>query len=192
MNNMPIPDWGTQFSKAEFGDPEMMANRATAFERKIRRRNIIEYVTGILLAGTFGWVGWLTLAEGELFVALGCLVMIAGVGAVMYKLHTVASNEVRSPEVDCRMHMRSQLVRQQRALSTVDRWYIGPLVPGVITCLAAMAEYSARTIGWPAALAGTVMPIVIAGGTFVAVSWLNRKAAKTLTKRINELDQEAA
>ncbi|WP_209347594.1 hypothetical protein [Pontixanthobacter sp. CEM42] len=189
MSDFPIAQWGALETNATFTQPTESTMRLTQFERKIRRRNIIEYTAGLLVIAVFGWVAWLSANAGEYLVTASWLTLIAGNIVVMVNLRRLASNLVRSPETDCHSHLRAQMVHQREALQSVAKWYVGPLVPGLLLAIVAMAIMTAETAGWLAAMVGLFIPALFVGAILAGVIWLNRRAARTLSDKIAEMDR---
>jgi hypothetical protein len=165
--------------------------RLSQFEKKVRRRNLIEYTAGLLVIGGFGWVAWLAADAGESLVAASWLTLIVGNLVVMFNLHRFASNQSRSPEDSCHNHLRSQMVSQRDALRSVAKWYIGPLVPGLLLALIAMILVVAEKASLGVAIAGLMGPALVCAAIFGGVIWLNRRAANMLSAKIADLDELA-
>ncbi|MDN3645441.1 hypothetical protein QWY75_04360 [Pontixanthobacter aestiaquae] len=192
MTDLPLPDWAALAPEARFCAPDEFRSKQTMFEKRIRRRNMVEYAAGALVIAVFGWVGWLTFSVGEYFVSTSWFAMIACTVVVLLNLRRVGSPLPHNPEISCQAHLRAQMVHQHKAISSVGRWYIGPFIPGMFLVFAAMAELTARTTGWVIALGGISGPAVFSGGIMLFVAWLNRRAARDLAIRIAELDRLAS
>jgi uncharacterized membrane protein (DUF485 family) len=180
--------WTAEGADARFTQADELVRKRTEFERRIRRRNLIEYAAGGFMVPVFAWLAWNTARAGEMVVTLGWLLSIAGMAVVLTSLYHRASNLPHRPEVDCRSHLRSQLEHQRQALASVPRWYLAPLVPGVALVLVGSTLPMARDLGWGVALAGIAVPAAIVGAIFAGIAWLNRRAARLLEIEIADLD----
>jgi len=188
MSNLPFPQWGAQQPNASFANPSKFQKRSTMFERKIRRRNMFEYIAGLIGSIMFAWFAWTAFTEGESLMAASWLLQIVGTIVVLLNLRKVGSNLPHSPEQDCRSHLRAQLAHQHKALSSVGRWYLGPFIPGLLAVFLAMVEITSRQTGWAIAFGMLALPAVVVVAMFVGIFWLNKRAAKQLAQQISELD----
>lgn len=110
-----------------------LAAVATRFERKIHRRNLIEYIAGIGAAVVFGasaifsHQGWIMRA--------GDALAVLGVTVVLWQLNLRASPRrapTEGPPENLLAFQRAELVRQRDALRGVPVWYILPIVPSFV------------------------------------------------------------
>lgn len=157
------------------------------FDRRIRFRNLTEYVAAafvFLLFGAFAIFMPLPLPLmriGAGLVALGALVLA-------WQLHRRASPLPEPGAMPVLAYHRAQLVRQRDALASVRLWYLAPLVPGTLLMMLAPAiEVGPRLLlrlGWDEALA-LMFPIVI----FILIDCMNRRAAGKLQDIIDDLDR---
>ena len=180
--------WSGDAVDARFTDPAALERKRTEFERRVRRRNLIEYLAGGLVIPAFAGVAWLTAQMGEVVMTLGWMLAIAGVVVVLTALYHRAGNLPHRPEADCRSHLRAQLEHQRQALASVPRWYLAPLVPGVLLVLVGSVLPVARDAGWIAALIAFALPAVVVTAVFAGIAWLNRRAARALEAAIAALD----
>ena len=166
--------------------PEMLERRARGFERRIGRRNAIEYVAGgagILLFGAMG-----ARAPDTLF-RIACAAIVLGVIALMWGLHRRgAARRLDASAAPVRDHYRAELVRQRDALASVWRWYLAPVVPGLALFFAAIWRGVAVAAGTAAASAAILPPVLIAVAILAGIHWLNRSAARRLSAAIAALD----
>ncbi len=188
MTDSLLDRWAAEGADAHFTGPHELAHKRTEFERRIRRRNLIEYAAGGFVVPVFAWLAWQAARAGEMILTLGWLLGIAGMAVVLTSLYHRASNLPHRPETDCRSHLRSQLEHQRQALASVPRWYLAPLVPGVALVLVGSMLPIALNLGWGVALAGIAVPTAIVVAIFTGIAWLNRRAARFLENEIAELD----
>lgn len=188
MTTPPFPQWTANARDAAFTDPTEMLLRADRFDQTIRRRNWREYaagVSGVLLcigmAGFFAWVGEYAIVGAVMVMGVGFLV-------VMRNLRRRASPLERLPEEPCIEHLRRQYRHQADALHNVASWYIGPLVPGFLAMQAAIVWNAAQDRGWEQALTDKGWPFALMIAFLLGVIALNRWAARSLYRKLDELD----
>lgn len=185
----PLSDlWSGEAADARFTDPAALESKHTEFERRVRRRNLTEYLAGGLVTPIFAWIAWLTAQAGEVVITLGWVVGIVGMAVVLTALYHRAGNLPHRPEEDCRSHLRAQLEHQHEALASVPRWYLAPLIPGMVLVLVGSVLPIARGAGWVAALFAFAVPALFVAGVFAGIAWLNRRAARALEAEIAALD----
>ena len=188
MSTPPFSFWTAAASEATFTDPAACAARASKFERQIARRNRRERLAGWgqlpfwgLFAAFFAW-------QGEWPVALSALLVAAGVVVVMWNLRRRAENLTRRPEEPCLAHLARQYRHQHDALVSVPAWYIGPLLPGIVTFFAAVTAGVAERRGWETALEGLMVPASFVFGVLIVVAILNLVAARQLKRELDRLE----
>jgi hypothetical protein len=87
----------------------------------------------------------------------------------------------------CVAFYRTELEWQRDALSNVWQWYLGPLVPGLATILAAscIAAFHRSVLAGMLALAvGSVVALALWG-----LGRVNQKAAAGIQRQIDEVDR---
>ena len=168
-----------------------LTTAATGFERKIRRRNMIEYLAGavvIPVAGglaLFGHFGWIS--------RTGYVLGILGVGFILWQLHRQASpgrTPASGTTESLLVFQRAELVRQRNALRRVSLWYLLPIVPSFVVLdlgrwfqdhnpRLPLAEDHVRII------VGSVI-----GALIFAIVWLlNALVAAKLDRHIDKIDR---
>jgi len=186
--NDPIHElWASQPVAPVRLAPEELDRRARRLDRRVRLRNAIEYAAGAAPLLVFGAM---TVAYGDPLMRLASAAIVLGVVVVMLGLHRRASasraEDWAAPILD---HHRAQLVRQRDALAGVWRWYLAPLVPGLALLFAGVWRLRCAIAGPATATAAIVPPVLIALVVFAGIHWLNRAAARRLTRAIAALDQ---
>lgn len=189
MTRPPVPLWTDAARDAAFTDPAEARRRAGAFERTIRRRNLIEYAAGALVFALFfaGAVGALWI--GEWAIAGSFALILAGIALVVRNLARRAGNLTRRPEEPCLVHLRRQYARQYIALRSVGTWYLAPLVPGLVLFYAVIAWKVSLVAGWREALSGIAGPFALTLALFGAILAANLLAARGLKRKIDALDE---
>ena len=106
---------------------------ATRFERKVRRRNLIEYVAGAFVVISFG--GMAIFGHQGWIVRLGEALGVLGAGFILWQLH-LRGSPGRTPAAASSEGLlafqRAELVRQRDALRSVPLWYLLPIVPSSV------------------------------------------------------------
>jgi hypothetical protein len=114
--------------------PEELARQAHQLQDTVARRNRREVLASALITPVFLFYAWYF---PHWLTKLGALLTVAGTGVVMWQLHRRARARPL-PEALAGSLMefhRAELARQRDALRSVWRWYIGPLVPGLVLFL---------------------------------------------------------
>ncbi len=167
-----------------------LAAAAGGFERKIRRRNRLEYVGGCFAILVFasmafishqGWIG-----------RVGDVVMVLGVIFVLWQLHR-RSSPARTPAGGTTESLldfqRAELARQRDALKAVPVWYLLPCVPGFIVLGLGNLLQAPRRFGFQQSLVMAVVGWVIIALVFVAIWLLNAWAAERLDRAVERIDR---
>ncbi len=163
--------------------------RATKFQSRIRTRNVTEYAAAALVIGIFGWMAFIIPVP---VVKAGCALIILGALYICWKLHSMASAR-RGDELDAAASLadyhRAELVRQRDALSTVWRWYLAPLVPGMLLFNVGTVFTPENPMPLLAKLASLAFSLGIIAAVFAGIAWLNARAVRKLDKEIAGIDQ---
>jgi hypothetical protein len=165
-------------------DMQALSLKATEFQKTIRRRNLAEYVAGILVTPMFVYVA---VQPGPLLTRIGAVLVVAGLGVMLAHIHLRGHASTEQPPVDGPTERlvawhRSELERQRRLLLSVPVWYVGPILPGVALFIGGFALEKPEA--WPVTLFALCLSSAIVGG----VLWANRAAARKLARQIAELD----
>lgn len=161
--------------------------RAERFQTRIRWRNMIEYGAGIIVVFAFGGIALTTPDWG---IRAGAALIILGVFYISWKLATVAGAARKDDAVSWADFHHSELLRQHEALTTVWRWYLAPLLPGMLVFILATALSPAE--GDIPLLARAVIALAAfawVAAVFFGIAYLNKKAAAKLRADIEALDR---
>lgn len=181
------PKHAWQRSVAVADLPSLVEVRAGAdkFYRKVRRRNVIEYVGCAFVVVAFGSYVFIL---PQTLQKIGSAWIVLATFYVAWQLHRRGS--AISPEtagqVPIYEFVRAQLVRQRDALRSIFWWYILPFLPGLAMILAGSGLVVPAGGGPPIwvrllSLAATI--------GIIAVVWLlNQLSARILQRRISEID----
>lgn len=165
---------------------DTLRRRSARFSSRISWRNALEYLAGAAVMPLI--VADIVRGGFNGLVDVGNVMAIAGMSYVLYRLYRHASAR-RLPSdlgaIDALSFHRSELVRQRDLLMSVWRWYLLPLVPGMITVAVGRAQPSA---GWRRALVSGIVVLVLAG----FLTWVNRRAGARLSRDIDALDRLAS
>lgn len=180
--------WQADGAAQTFTNPEDFMHRSGQFERRIRRRNILEYAAGVFIFAIAAPAAVAFAIDGMTGMAISMVLMMIGTAIALWNLHARASAERRRPEEDCRTHLVAQYRRQADALRKVPLWYIGPLLPSVLGVYGTVA---ARAIGERPAMeiiANLGVPFAATLAFFGFVIWLNLRAARALERELKTLE----
>jgi hypothetical protein len=84
---------------------------------------------------------------------------------------------------------RRELVRQRDLLRGVWRWYLGPLVPGMVVVLSVVFAHASHVRNKPVMLMLLVY-MCVCGAVFVGIGRLNERGAQKLQRQVDELDEQ--
>ncbi len=162
---------------------EEIRRRAGKFERRIRRRNLREYVASLLAAGLFVYF---FATSHDLLQRVTFVLFFAAMLWIVVALHRKGSAKTMPDGVDTLTGLRfyrAELERQHEVVKGMWRWYLAPMVPGFVVYTIGHA----LKVPHPAAWAGLALMDVIVAGMFYFVWRMNMKAARCLERTIEEL-----
>jgi hypothetical protein len=170
---------------------EDMRARAVAFERKVGRRNAIEYVASAMVIAIFGWYATWPEPATPLW-PLANIAIIIGTLVMVWNLHrlSAAAGLPRDASLATLIdYHRAGLVQQRDALRSVWRWYLLPFAPGLALWFTAVwigtpDTERKLTFGLGLALAA-VVSLAVSG--FIVL--LNLIGAARLQRMIEDLDR---
>ncbi len=165
---------------------EELRIRAKKMDRRIRRRNCIEYIAAAFVVVAFS--SSIYVFETPL-MRLGSALCIAATLYVVWQLRvrgsarTLPQGEVPLTWLDSH---RRQLERQRDALASVWKWYLAPFVPGMSIFLAgrAIEDPPGNWVSVPKTSAAVVF-------LFAFVAWLNHRGSRKLQRELDELDRQS-
>jgi hypothetical protein len=154
---------------------------ALDFERKIRRRDMMESAAALAAVVLFGLAA---LRMPTIVGKLGCLIVVAWAVFIIVKLRRarrVGKRPAESlPLLDFFSEEREHLVRQIRLLRSVAWWYISPCLLGANLVFWANSRSTIASVSY---LVGTLL-----FGLFIW--WLNRRAVRLhLQPMLDEIDR---
>jgi predicted NBD/HSP70 family sugar kinase len=163
--------------------------RAERFQGRIRTRNVIEYGAAAFSIVAFGVFA---IILPDPIIRIGVALIIAGLIYVCWKLSRLgraAHDNDRARAASIADFHQSELMRQRAALASVWRWYIAPLVPGLVVFVAGVALAIPAPISEKLSLFGTTLGF--AALVFAAVIWLNGQAVKRIDAELAALREVA-
>lgn len=164
-----------------------LRERADRFRRRIHRRNLLEYLAGVLVIAGFGVNAWLVPIA---MLRIGAALIIGGTCVVLWQLHrrtTPLTPPENSGQLPILEYQRHELVRQRDALESIFTWYLLPIIPGLAVTMA--IPFAAP--GWPMgddSILVTVSRPIFAVVVLGAVYAINKMAARKLQRKIDEID----
>jgi len=162
---------------------EELRRRAGRFERKIRWRNIREYVACLIAAGLMGYF-YVTAHDVAsrvtfaLFIAAMLWIVIA-----LQRTGSAKPTPLDKDTLTTQQFYRSELERQLHIVKSVWWWYLAPMVPGCIACTVSYLMKPHHPGTW----AGLVLMNALFIVSFYAVWRLNLRAARCLERMIDQL-----
>ncbi|MBY0241205.1 MAG: hypothetical protein K2X55_18005 [Burkholderiaceae bacterium] len=174
----PAPAAAVPLEEAE------LAKRASRFQRRIARRNFLEYAAALLVCGGFIFYLW---EFPDPLMRAGSVLSIIGTLVVVWQLRRRASSRPRpgaQSALPSRDFHRTELMRQRDALRSVWLWYVTPLVPGMVVFRLGVNANPDPSLpfarGWAAEgfIAGVVLVVIL----------INLYGAHKLQRQIDQLD----
>lgn len=190
LPNQDLQDlWKSQQPERIRMSLDQIREKAGKFERKIWCRNAREFIAAAVVIAFFSFELWRMPADLVL-AKIGFGLIIAGTLYVVWHLHRRGS--ARTPPAEMGLtngaeFFRRELVRQRDLLKSVWRWYLGPMVPGMVVAMVGMALKNPRHMhhyGWRVSAYGAFVALL-----FIFIGKLNAWAARRLQRQIDELDE---
>lgn len=180
--------WTAEGRDAGPFSPATLTARSRALRRKTWRRDAIEYVAALVVVAMFARYA---IAATHPVARAGCVLVILGTVAVVTHLWRRRERTEPAQATASLPYLRAQLVRQRDLLASVPRWYLGPLVPGLLVFnLGIWLQRSGGALDHRATVAALIV-LAIAAAVFAGVWWLNRAGARALDEQIAALDAAA-
>ena len=158
---------------------EEIRQKARRFEKRIKNRNLREYIAGT--AGIVIFTVYLFIFPNPV-ARTGSALIIAGALCVLFQIYRRATPGTLPADLALTASLqfhRGELVRQRDLLRSVWLWYIGPFVPGIVVFGMGVNPRHGAGSWWNA------VPFLC---IFGVVMWLNHRAAERLDRQIAELD----
>lgn len=154
--------------------------RALKFQRRVRFRNMREYLASVLVLIIFTWMAF---TAPDPIRRAGSILIVAGALYIVWHLYRWGSS--REVPGDCLAFHRRELERQRDLLQNIWRWYLGPMIPGLFVVMLAGFHGKASTAHtW-----FVIVYMILCALFFYGVGRLNQRAARRLQRQIEELDK---
>ena len=160
-----------------------VGRRAKAFQTRIRKRNIREYVAAFVVVAVFGRGIWI---RPDLVSGIGGFLVVVGVLYAVYSLHQRGSARTLPSDASSARLLdfhRKELERQRDAQRSIWSWYILPLVPGLMFLMLASAMANPNLLGF-----SSVVSLCFLLSVFFLIAKLNHRAADRLQMEIDALN----
>ena len=163
-------------------DLDAIKNEAKGFESKIKRRNVLEWIACLIVAGFYFRDA---LSANHMLSVFGNAFVLASavfIAVVLWKRGRLAPQP--EPNLDAMSFCRAyaaNLDAQAKLLEQVHRWYLGPIAFGVI-CVE-VGEYLAGN----QSLAVVSMIGLLLAFVFGGIYWFNVRAAQKLRSQVETI-----
>lgn len=178
--------WQTQATEHEPMTVAEIHAKARAFQSKVRRRNLMEYIASVAVIA--GFVPAL-LQHKSWMMQAGALLIMAATLFVGWQLHRRGSARPVPEGGDALLTTyRQELIRQRDALRSIGAWYLAPFAPGMALLMMGrwfQAHAAHRAVGVDHVI--ILLTTVIAALVYLVIWLLNQRGADRLQKRIDEL-----
>jgi hypothetical protein len=185
FNNSLQQLWQAQPVEGATMSIEEIARRAGTLDRQITYRNLREYLAALLVTVFFGYS---FVRAHEILFRAAFVVWIAGLSYMSFQLHRKGAARLMPSDMgasSCLKFYRSELERQRNILADVWPWYLAPLVPGFAVYTLAFCLTNPHW--W--SIVGMAVMDGVAAAVFIGIWKLNARAARSLQKRIDELNR---
>ena len=178
--------WQKQKTEGVHMSVEEIRLRAGKHSHRIAWRNAREYIAALAVTVFFSFNYWQT---EDLLMRVGCVLIVASMFYVCWHLHAHGSAHQMPKHLGAENSLqfhRRELERQRDLVRGVWRWYLGPMIPGLVVLMVAIARTNpghVRNFGLVFTAYAVVMVLF-----FVFIGWLNERAARRLQKKIDELN----
>jgi hypothetical protein len=184
--------WRSQPAPADGLDLEVLMARSTTFTRQIRHRNLREWGAALLVGLGFTVLG---VTSTDAALRLSCALSVAGAVLVSWVLARRGREQPLPLEATSLEHLRvhrENLAIQEKLLRSVPRWYIAPLMPGLLLFDVAnfMDLHANPAHRRPSGLSLAVELIAfgLQVGLVAVIGWANHVAARKLGEELRALD----
>lgn len=178
--------WQSQKTEGVRMSIEQVQASAGKMQRKIEFRNAREYAAAFLVVVFFGYEFTRT---ADLLVRAGFALTIAGMSYLVWQLRTRGSWRPLPRDAglsSCIEFKRRELQRQRDLLSSVWRWYLGPLIPGMAVLIVAFWRANPGHLSHMGLIAAIYAAVV--AGMFLGIARLNKRVARRLQQQIDKLE----
>jgi hypothetical protein len=179
--------WKQQPATPPEVDMNELKNKANRFAKLVTLRNVSEWAACAFVIVIF--VGMAVGTAYPLVTRVGSAMIALGAALIAHRLVLDGRlRELPDPAADTGGYIdayRSNLEEQAGLLHDVWRWYLGPLVPGMVVFLVGFVV--ADPSSWPRIAVVALICAVV----FLAIGWINRLAATKLRAQASRLTHDA-
>ena len=161
---------------------EELRAKASKFQKRIRWRNVREYVAGWIVVV---WFGFQAVRATTVIPRISFGLIVAGALYIVWYMHTRGQARGLPPDMGretCVEFHRRELERQRDLLRDIWKWYLGPLLPGLALLVIWQIVHVRPERRWYSVTYGVLCAVL-----FWGVGLLNRRAARRLDRQIDEL-----
>ena len=180
--------WQSQGAPGVALSTDQLRRQAGVFQRRVLRRNALEYGAGLAVMLVFAFYIW---AFPHALMRIGCVLIMLGCAWALVQMRRRAGGPAlawTAAELPSLEAHRRELVRQRDALRSVWLWYVGPFVPGMV-----VFRWGVETeLDASAPFARGLVPNLVIAAVLLAVVWINRRAANKLQRQLDQLERAAA
>lgn len=184
QSNNPLESiWQSQSVKSVLMTPDQLRARASTFQRRIRWRNIREYVAiGIVVP----WIGLSIVHFQGVLARTGCSMLVIWALFAAYFQHRYGSSRdlPTTPGLQHCLAFHRQELERQRDFARSSPWGLAPAVPGFVLAVIGFSREGKHPDNWelPLALIGSCIFLCI------AIALYNKWTADRLQLEIDGLD----
>ena len=182
--------WQNQETEGTTVTLDDIRKRAARFQKRIRNRNLREYIASVVVIAAFAFVAWQT--PGWM-IKSGSALIVAATIFVAWQLHRRGRAQAVPDGATAggllAFH-REELVRQRDAVRSVWLWYLLPFQPGMALLMLGryfQVHVPGRTLATDHLI--IVFSSIVIALVFVIIMLLNLWGAARLQNRIHELDK---
>jgi small-conductance mechanosensitive channel len=161
-----------------------LRRKASAFQKRIRRRNIREYAAAVLVIVAFSWF---FVVSHELVPRISFALIVLSTFWVVYNLHRRGSVKAAPADMgraNSIQFFRGELERQRDLLNRIWSWYLGPFIPGMAILIAFNIVKNPRGKRLFTEVYAVFVVLI-----FWGVGYMNKRGARRLDRQIEELKE---
>jgi uncharacterized membrane protein YecN with MAPEG domain len=185
--------WQNQETEGTTVTLQDIRRRAAKFQKRIRNRNLREYIASAVVIAAFAFVAWNMTGW---MIKLGGVLTVAATIFTVWQLHRRGRAQAvpdGATAAGLLAFHREELVRQRETVRTVWLWYLLPFLPGMaLLMLGRYLQVHAPGRSIAADHMVIVFTSIIMALVFVIILLLNLWGAARLQNRIHELDRMRA
>jgi len=163
-------------------DLETIKNQAEQFERRVRRRNALEWVASAFVLAWFGRDA--LLADTTLLAVGNGMIALAAVGISIYLWLNGRVQVDVNPTLDGVGFVKAQAEAMEKQASLIKMapvWYVGPFAAGMVVLMAAQFPTGDKSLlGWG-------LTVGFMAAVLLLIVWFNLRAARAIQSQAQGL-----